>query len=97
MEVGAIHTSDIYDALHMPRPYKKAWPRKRSQAYIREKAAKHVAPHLGQILDGFYSHIDAFQSALDDCKQEALTRPVRNSSAAAERSINNHSRCTQKW
>lgn len=48
---------DVWDALTHDRPYRKAWPREKALAYIREQAGQHfdpkvVAAFLGLLRDG---------------------------------------------
>src|SRR2546422_92856 len=37
---------DVYDALTSDRPYRKAWPKDKALAYIREQAGKHFDPDV---------------------------------------------------
>ena len=37
---------DVYDALTSDRPYRKAWPKDKALAYIREQAGKHFEPDV---------------------------------------------------
>ena len=41
---------DVWDALTSPRPYRKAWTKKRAMAYIKAQSGKHFDP---QIVDVF--------------------------------------------
>src|SRR5437016_14008835 len=38
--------ADVYDALTSDRPYRKAWPKDKALAYIREQAGKHFEPDV---------------------------------------------------
>ena len=35
---------DVYDALTSDRPYRRAWPKEKALAHIREQAGKHFDP-----------------------------------------------------
>ena len=61
---------DVYDALRMPRPYKKPWPIEKAQAYIREQAGKHFDPELVVLIEGLYDKIEALQYNLSDFLRE---------------------------
>lgn len=37
---------DVYDALTSDRPYRKAWPKEKALAYIKEQSGKHFDPDL---------------------------------------------------
>lgn len=39
---------DVYDALTSNRPYRKAWPKDKAVAYIREQAGKHFDPDVAK-------------------------------------------------
>lgn len=38
--------ADVYDALTSDRPYRKAWPKEKALAYIREEAGKQFDPEV---------------------------------------------------
>ena len=38
--------ADVYDALTSDRPYRKAWPKEKALAYIREEACKQFDPEV---------------------------------------------------
>lgn len=40
---------DVWDALCSDRPYRKAWPREKTLAYIREQAGKQFDPNVAEI------------------------------------------------
>jgi response regulator RpfG family c-di-GMP phosphodiesterase len=40
---------DVYDALSTDRPYRKAWPREKVLAHIREQAGKHFDPRVVEV------------------------------------------------
>ncbi len=44
--------ADVFDALTMVRPYKKAWPDDEAFAFIREQSGSHFSPEL---VDAFFS------------------------------------------
>lgn len=41
---------DVWDALNSDRPYRPAWPREKTLAYLREEAGKHFDP---AVVDAF--------------------------------------------
>ncbi|MFQ5593168.1 MAG: GAF domain-containing protein [Anaerolineae bacterium] len=43
---------DVYDALSTDRPYRKAWPREKVLAHIREEAGKHFDPEVVEVFLG---------------------------------------------
>ncbi|VXC51098.1 Phosphohydrolase [Pseudomonas sp. 8Z] len=57
---------DVYDALRMPRPYKKPWSREDTQHYIREQSGKHFDPQLVALAEGLYEQIEELQYKLSD-------------------------------
>lgn len=49
---------DVYDALRMNRPYKKAWELERAQAYIREQSGQHFDPALVVVMERCFADIE---------------------------------------
>ena len=37
---------DVWDALTSDRPYRRAWPRDKARAYIRDEAGRHFDPQV---------------------------------------------------
>ncbi|MCD4673233.1 MAG: two-component system response regulator, partial [Anaerolineaceae bacterium] len=37
---------DVWDALRSDRPYRKAWPKEKTLAYIQEQSGKHFDPQV---------------------------------------------------
>ncbi|MCQ3939271.1 MAG: hypothetical protein DPW18_19840 [Chloroflexi bacterium] len=52
---------DVWDALTSPRPYRKAWSKKKALAYIRKQSGKHFDP---QVVDAFLELIKDIDTAL---------------------------------
>ncbi|MDW3713975.1 MULTISPECIES: HD domain-containing phosphohydrolase [unclassified Pseudomonas] len=50
---------DVYDALRMDRPYKRAWESARAQAFIREQAGSHFDPRLVAAMESCFPAIEA--------------------------------------
>ena len=49
---------DVYDALRMSRPYKRAWSPERAQAYILEQAGRHFDPSLVLVMQSRFEAIE---------------------------------------
>ncbi|WP_321355348.1 HD domain-containing phosphohydrolase [Pseudomonas extremaustralis] len=49
---------DVYDALRMDRPYKRAWSPERAQAYILEQSGRHFDPKLVTIMSRCFAAIE---------------------------------------
>jgi putative two-component system response regulator len=47
---------DVWDALTSDRPYRKAWPKEKALAYMREQAGTHFDPDL---VEPFLSMLDS--------------------------------------
>lgn len=54
---------DVYDALRMDRPYKRAWDPDRAQAYIREQAGSHFDPALVIAMVACFPDLEALLAA----------------------------------
>lgn len=50
---------DVYDALRMDRPYKRAWSPERAQAHILEQSGRHFDPQLVEALQTRFADIEA--------------------------------------
>lgn len=61
---------DVYDALRMSRPYKRAWSPERAQAYILEQAGQHFDPNLVPVMQSRFEVIEKLitDDVGDDCK-----------------------------
>ncbi len=40
---------DVWDALNSDRPYRKAWPKKKVIAHIKEQSGKHFDPRVVEV------------------------------------------------
>lgn len=52
---------DVYDALRMPRPYKKSWSKEDAQHYIRDQEGTHFDPHLVKVFCTLFDSIEALR------------------------------------
>jgi HD-GYP domain-containing protein (c-di-GMP phosphodiesterase class II) len=50
--------ADVWDALTSPRPYRKAWTKKKALVYIKAQSGKHFDP---QVVDAFLRVIETFE------------------------------------
>jgi putative two-component system response regulator len=49
---------DVYDALRMERPYKRAWSPERAQAYILEQSGVHFDPELVTVMCRCFGQVE---------------------------------------
>ncbi|WP_431484655.1 HD domain-containing phosphohydrolase [Pseudomonas solani] len=57
---------DVYDALRMDRPYKRAWSPERAQAHILEQSGRHFDPQLVEALQTRFADIEALLEDRDE-------------------------------
>jgi len=57
--------ADVFDALSMVRPYKKAWPLKRIVEMIRDSAGSHFEPRLVEAFGDLLPHIQELKAEWD--------------------------------
>ncbi|MBA2922990.1 response regulator [Pseudomonas sp. P7] len=54
---------DVYDALRMNRPYKKAWAKERAQSYIFDQSGKHFDPRIADVFCSLFDEIEELRDA----------------------------------
>ena len=71
---------DVYDALRMERPYKRAWSPERAQAYILEQSGMHFDPELVTVMCRCFGQVEKL---IEDDAEQAGAHTQRPSKAGA--------------